>query len=297
MTTLTPSKQLIRDLSAFLEKKSGRPVNIERMMPVYGGDINQSFHLKTSIGDLFVKINDADIYPGMFEKEARGLATIRLTGEIRVPEIIGTGYSGSTAFLVLEYIREGRKGPAFWEHFGRQLAAMHRHTWRQYGLDYDNYIGSLLQINRPDSSWVNFFIQNRLRYQLNLAANRGLADTALIKRFERLFDKLHDLFPVEFPHLLHGDLWSGNFLVDHTGEPVLIDPAIYYGHREMDLAMTRLFGGFDRRFYEAYDEAFPLQPGWEERLPVYQLYPLLVHLNLFGPSYLSSIRSVLDRYV
>ncbi len=277
-----------------LREAEGRKLHIKRLIPVYGGDINQSFRIRTDRGDYFVKINDAQIYPGMFEKEADGLNRLAATESIRVPAVIATGRSNDLQFLILEYIEKSNPAPDFWEKFGSGLAELHRNTRRHYGLEYDNYIGSLIQINTEDTSWVNFFIQNRLRAQLNLAINKNLVELDCIEGFERLFDRLHKLLPVEFPHLLHGDLWSGNFLPGPQGQPVLIDPAVYYGHREMDLAMTLLFGGFDDRFYAAYNEAFPLLPGWEERMPVYQLYPLLVHLNLFGGSYYERICQILN---
>jgi len=296
-SVMTLNHHLLHHIQQQLQQMLGTDLHIRQSIPVYGGDINRSYRLKTSKGDFFVKINDNDIYPHMFEKEARGLQLLSSAGTVRVPAIIATGISGHTAYLVLEFIRKGKKTNDFWENFGRNIARMHRHTNRTYGLDEDNYIGSLLQINKEDSSWVNFFIKNRLRYQLKLATNKGIISSEILEKFERLFDKLHALFPVEFPHLLHGDLWAGNFLCSHEGDAVIFDPAVYYGHREMDLAMTRLFGGFDQRFYDSYSEAFPLQPGWEERLPIYQLYPLLVHLNLFGQSYLEPIHQILNKFV
>ncbi len=277
-----------------LREAVGGNLHIQRLIPVYGGDINQSFRIQTNRGDFFVKINDAQIFPGMFEKEADGLNRLAATGNVQVPEVVATGRSGDLQFLILQYIEKSKPAPDFWEKFGSSLAEMHRHTQRHYGLEYDNYIGSLIQINTEDSSWVNFFIQNRLRAQLNMAINKNLVDVDCIEGFEKLFDRLHKLLPVEFPHLLHGDLWSGNFLSGPGGQAVIIDPAVYYGHREMDLAMTLLFGGFDDRFYAAYNEAFPLLPGWEERMPIYQLYPLLVHLNLFGGSYYDRICQILN---
>ncbi|NPA46449.1 MAG: fructosamine kinase family protein [Chlorobi bacterium] len=293
----TLGNSLLGALEEKLRKRLGQAFRIQHIIPVYGGDINSSYRIKTNLGDYFVKINDNDIYPHMFEKEARGLQLLRSTGNVHVPETIDKGVIGHTAFLVLEFIEKGEKPAGFWEQFGSEIAGMHRQTQRYYGLDEDNYIGSLLQINKQDSSWVNFFIQNRLRYQLKLATNKGIVSGNILEKFERLFDMLHGLFPIEFPHLIHGDLWSGNFLCSREGHPYIFDPAVYYGNREMDLAMTRLFGGFDQAFYDAYLEAFPLQPDWEERLPVYQLYPLLVHLNLFGISYLEPIMTILNRYV
>jgi fructosamine-3-kinase len=270
-------------------------LHIENFKPVYGGDINTSFRLDTNRGTFFIKLNDAALFPGMFEKEAHGLDELRKTATVYVPEVIMTGQVEDTAFLVLEFISpDERKGPAFWEKFGRQLAELHRHTNRYYGFYEDNYNGSLIQINTPDDSWVNFFIEKRLKYQLKIALNKGYFDTDTVENFERLFENLHDIIPDELPHLLHGDLWSGNFLSNPDKGPVLIDPAVYYGNREMDLAMTQLFGGFDDIFYASYHEAYPLHPGWQTRFMIYQLYPLLVHANLFGGSYIHSVTKNLE---
>ncbi len=293
---------LRHQLSDFVEKilqqKIQADLEIKEFLPEYGGDINTSFKIITTHGDFFMKTNDALLYPGMFRKEAKGLETIRLTETIYVPETIQVGKLDNVAFLILEYIEKGRnKDNRFWETFGQQLAEMHRHTNQYYGFDTDNYIGTLVQSNQKDSSWVNFFIEQRLKPQIRLATNRKKFDKKILSKFEKLFTKLYQFLPDELPHLLHGDLWSGNFLTSAQGFPVLIDPAVYYGHREMDLAMTKLFGGFDNRFYEAYNEAFPLLSGWQERVPIYQLYPLLVHVNLFGGSYIHSVNKILDRYI
>ncbi len=297
--SMTPTRflNLKNSLRDELIRDFGVQFNIISMTPVYGGDINQSYKLETTEGDFFIKMNDADVYPGLFEKEANGLKAIQKTGTIRVPEVIRHGQMEDTAFLLLEFINEGNKKPGFWETFGHQLAEMHRHTNTFYGWEEDNYIGSLIQFNTPDESWINFYIEQRLKPQIKMAANNGLFNLDTLERFELLFDRLYEILPDEFPHLLHGDMWNGNFLVNQQGNPVLIDPAVYYGNREVDLAMTKLFGGFDDWFYQAYHEAFPLIPGWEERIPVYQLYPLLVHVNLFGASYVPSVINILDRFV
>ncbi len=293
----TIDRKFTKNLQDKLIETFGIDFKIYELVPVYGGDINQSYKIKTSHGDFFIKLNDAQLFPGMFEKEAHGLQAIQKTGSIRVPRVVKCGETGDTAFLLMEYIEEGKKAGNFWENFGRQLADMHRHTEKFYGFYEDNYIGSLLQFNTPDPSWVNFYIEQRLKPQIKMAANNQKLDIDMLDAFERLFDKLHDLLPDEFPHLLHGDLWNGNFLTAKDGTPVLIDPAVYYGNREVDLAMTKLFGGFDEKFYQAYNEAYPLLSGWEERIPIYQLYPLLVHVNLFGGGYADSIRRILKPLV
>jgi fructosamine-3-kinase len=174
------------------------------------------------------------------------------------------------------------------------LAKLHEVKSDQYGLDHDNYIGSLAQSNTKHPDWKSFFITERIQPQLKLAMEKGLIDMEMIKQFESFFDHFDDLIPEEPPALLHGDLWNGNYLVSNSGKAALIDPAVYFGHREMDLAMTKLFGGFDAEFYQAYNEKFPLKKGWEKRIPIHNLYPLLVHVNLFGSGYVSQIKLILN---
>ena len=278
-----------------LQHKISPGLTITQYKPVYGGDINTSFKLETNKGEFFIKINDSTIYPGMFEKEARGLEELRRTNTVYVPQVILTGEVGQTAYLVLEYVPDnGKKDTAFWVEFGTKLAELHRHTNTYYGFEEDNYIGSLIQINTPDTSWANFYIERRLKYQVKLAVNKDLFSPAEVEKFDELYEILPHILPEELPHLLHGDLWAGNFLANRQYGPVLIDPAVYYGSREVDLAMTLLFGGFTDDFYAAYHAAYPLQPGWQSRMHIYQLYPLLVHANLFGGSYVQSVMRKLD---
>ena len=165
-----------------------------------------------------------------------------------------------------------------------------------FGLDHSNYMGALRQDNTPSDRFVDFFIHRRLQPQVGLAVKEGLLDHSAVAHFERLYTRLPDIFPVEPPSLLHGDLWSGNFLADESGEPVLIDPAVYYGHRSIDLAMTTLFGGFARPFYESYAYHYPFPPNFQEQWDICNLYPLLVHLNLFGQSYLGKILHTIRRF-
>jgi fructosamine-3-kinase len=180
---------------------------------------------------------------------------------------------------------------------GIGLARLHKTTQNTFGLHYDNYIGSLTQSNTPPAdSWTEFFIHQRLEPMLKMAVDSGKAEPDLIPKFESLYSKLDEIFPQEKPALLHGDLWSGNCMADDNGDPVIYDPAVYYGHREMDLAMTKLFGGFESEFYEAYQEEFPLEKHWEQRIAICNLYPLLAHVNLFVGSYIQSIKNIINRY-
>jgi len=242
--------------------------------------------------------------PGMFEAEAAGLGALAEAGVIRVPRVLAVAKEA----LVLEMIEGAPRKRGFFEDFGRRFAALHRHRGRACGFISDNFIGSTPQPNRPldgpwesaaaddGSGWPRFFIERRLRFQVGLAAQRGGHELArLLDRAEaRILELLG--CSTEPPVIVHGDLWGGNYIVDERGEACLIDPAVYYGHREADLAMTRLFGGFDSAFYAAYDEASPLAPGHEERLPIYQLYHVLNHFNLFGGGYYQQSRRILERY-
>lgn len=291
------SGSLIEQLAEHLSDHVGQPVDIEEAFPVGGGSINDAWRLETDGGRFFLKTNSADRYPSLFAAEADGLRRLREAGPLRVPEVIALGEDHDDSFLLLEWVEGGIKGPGFWADFGRGLAQLHRNTQDHFGLERDNYIGSLVQRNTPERDWPGFFIHQRLEPQLRMARDRKRVEAGMAFRFERLFQQLDTLFPAEPPALLHGDLWSGNFLCDSDGHPVLIDPAVYYGHREMDLAMTRLFGGFDVELYTAYHAEWPLEQGWEARVDLCNLYPLMVHLNLFGGSYLAHIRSTLDRYL
>lgn len=282
-------------LAVHLSEHAGHAVEIERETPVGSGN-NECFRLDTDNGRFFVKVNSADRFPSLFEAEADGLKRLHSTGAVRVPQVIAIGEDHDDSYLLLEHITEGPKNPVFWERFGRSLAALHRHTSPRFGLERDNYIGTLKQVNTPEGSWGSFFITRRLEPLIQRAVDRKRLGGGDALRAEKLFQQLPSLFPEEAPALLHGDLWHGNFLCDTEGLPVLFDPAVYYGHREMDLAMARLFGGFEASFHEAYEEAWPLAVGWEERVDVCNLYPLLVHVNLFGGSYVQRVQEVLERF-
>jgi len=279
-----------------LSEKLNTSVTILSDSHVGGGSINDAKVINTTAGKFFVKINSAFRYPGMFEKEAKGLSLLAEVNIINVPEVVCFGEDKAEAFLMLNYIQSTTKMPGFWNHFGEELATLHRNTNALFGLDYDNYIGSLPQSNRQHDNWPEFFREERLEPMVSTAYNNGRINRSMLQSFEKFYYRLDDLFPVEPPSLIHGDLWGGNFMVGTNGEPVLIDPALYYGHREMDLGMSQLFGGFDRQFYDAYHRAYPLEPGWRERLDFCNLYPLMVHVNLFGGGYANSVKSILKQF-
>lgn len=261
-----------------------------------GGDINSAATFSSSKGEFFIKWNDAAKYPGMFEAEAKGLQLLKSPGVIRVPEVVEVGVAGSFSFLLLECIQEEAAQSNSMQNFGRALAKMHQTTTGQYGLDHPNYIGSLPQSNKRHDTWVSFFVHERLEAQVKQAVDRGFMGANTAHRFERLYQELDAIFPTELPALLHGDLWGGNYMIGPKGEAYIFDPAVYFGHREMDLAMTRLFGGYNQMFYDAYNELSPLAHGWEDRVSICNLYPLLVHLNLFGGSYLLSIEKIVSKF-
>lgn len=268
--------------------------------PVSGGDINAAFEVALADGrTVFAKTN-ATSDRAMFPAEARGLAWLAEPRAIRIPRVLAVSSEAGEGppFLALERIVPGRKKADFDERLGRALAALHRFGAPGFGLDHDNFIGRLPQDNTLAPSWPVFYRERRLEPQLALAVDAGLATPGMRRQFERLFARLEAIVgPPEPPARLHGDLWGGNLLVDEAGDPVLIDPAVYGGHREVDLAMMRLFGGFGPRVFAAYDEAHPLAPGHEDRVPLYQLYFLMVHVNLFGGSYAPQAEAALSAFV
>lgn len=294
---------------------------IERNSPVGGGCINDARKLETTAGTFFLKYNDARRYPRMFAAEARGLNLLAKSGALRVPRLVAcadadgllvasqdgveehplpgdTGFAGPQSMLLLEYIEAAPQSDDFWDAFGAGLAGMHRHAPADglFGLDHDNYIGSLHQSNRQHEGWIDFFVTERLEVQLRMARDQGRAGRELTRQFEALYPHLPDFFPEEPPALLHGDLWSGNFMTGDRGEAVIIDPAVHYGHRYMDLGMSRLFGGFSKAFYQSYQDAHPMEKNWEEAMDIANLYPLMVHVNLFGGGYAGSVKSILRRF-
>lgn len=290
------TESLRKAVISVLELSLNTQVELSATRPLGGGDINEALQLQTSAGRFFMKYNSAKRYPGMFEAEAKGLNLMRSTHTVFIPEVIGFGDDGHDAFLLLEYLESGHRSNQAMEEAGRRLAMMHRHSSDSFGLDSDNYIGSLPQKNTRYERWTDFFVVCRIEPMLRSAINKGLIDQKMKQGFEHLFSRLDELIPIEPPALVHGDLWGGNYLASSDSKIYLIDPAVYYGHREMDLAMTRLFGGFPEAFYEGYMSEYPLQAGWMQRTEIHNLYPLLVHVNLFGGSYVSSVASVVKRF-
>jgi fructosamine-3-kinase len=265
--------------------------------PVAGGDINRALRARLADGrELFVKYRH-DAPPGMYRAEARGLAWLAEGGGPRTPAVVAVGDDGPPRFLALEWIDRGAPGPGHDEDLGRGLARLHRAGAPAFGLDEDNFIGSLPQPNAAAGSWPEFYAARRLEPLARRAVEQGRLPGPFLAGLERLRARLPDLLgPPEPPARLHGDLWGGNAMTAADGRPVLVDPAAYGGHREMDLAMMRLFGGFSAAVFSAYAEDHPLADGHEDRVELLQLYPVLVHVCLFGGGYARSAERILSRY-
>lgn len=262
-----------------------------------GGCISNAYKITLESGEnLFLKYNSS---VDMFLKEANGLRELKKANAVKVPGVI----LAEKDFILLEFFNTGSPGKNFFEDFGRKFAQLHKFTGDSFGFYEDNYIGSTLQLNIPDknerNNWTDFYLNKRILFQYRLAEKNGYADTKLKEGIKKLENKIPDIISgsEEKPSLLHGDLWSGNYLVDESGEACLIDPAVYYGHREADLAMTKLFGGFNHNFYRAYNNEFPLPEGYEYRENLYKLYHVLNHLNLFGRGYYSQSIALINFYI
>ncbi|WP_426667168.1 fructosamine kinase family protein [Mucilaginibacter sp. McL0603] len=264
---------------------------------VGGGSINQVYYLQTKSEKLLLKLNNKEDFPGMFKAEAEGLDIIRRTNSISVPEIILQDEFGNDSFLVMEWIDNKRPGTKASILLGEKLAQMHRNTTVNFGAVADNYMGSLKQSNQSHTTWAEFYIEERLKPIVQIAIDKHLINNDNMKEFDQLYKNIPRLFDEEKSSLIHGDLWSGNYLIGIDDRPYLIDPAITFGHREFDIAMTTLFGGFSNEFYEAYQYHFPLNEDWQQRIDLWNLYPLLVHLNLFGLGYLGQVKDCLKQYI
>jgi fructosamine-3-kinase len=287
------------DYNIKLEIETITKSSIKSMESVSGGCISDAYKLQISSGDIFFLKLNKNNPNDMFKKEAHGLNEIYKTNTARVPQVLHFNDS----FILTEYIRQGNKSINFYEDFGRIFAEMHKYTNSTFGFYENNFIGSNVQDNIPNASekqnWTKFYFNKRILFQYKLAEKNGFSTKNLASKIILLENKIEKILSgsEEKPSLLHGDLWSGNYIVDEKGNACLIDPAVYYGHREADLAMTKLFGGFNHDFYSAYHEYFPLQPGHEYRENIYKLYHVLNHLNLFGRGYYSQANSLIDFYL
>lgn len=279
-----------------ISQARGVPFQLESQTSVSGGCINSAYRLQGRDGDYFVKLNRADRH-AMFVAEAAGLAELAKANAVRVPTPLCTGVSDDQAYLVMEFITLARQDSVqSMRCLGEQLAQLHRYTAAQCGWQHDNTIGSTPQLNHWTAVWLDFWREQRLGYQLRLAAEHGLAPRVL-RKGEHVQNKMAVLFIDYQPvaSILHGDLWGGNVGVTDQGQPVIFDPAVYFGDRETDLAMTELFGGFSAEFYAAYRATWPLAEGYSQRKTLYNVYHVLNHFNLFGGSYAAQAEDMLDR--
>lgn len=285
-------QHLYNHLLEVLSLHLGQKVNTFFAESIGGGSINQTYRLQLPGNDsFFCKINSASRFPHLFLKEKRGLQVLAETGQIKVPKVVAYTAFDDNQVLLLEWIESGTKDKSFFSYFGRQLAALHQCHHHQFGFDADNYMGSVPQQNTFSNDWCTFFTEQRLQPLVKKCNAKNLLDANDINLFEKVYKRLPQIFDdAQQPALLHGDLWSGNYMCNEAGEPVLIDPAVYYGHPAMDLGMTTLFGGFDSAFYESYNDHLPLLVNHKEQWQICNLYPLLIHLLLFGKGYLSGIR-------
>ena len=271
-------------------------IRIGRCTPLSGGDISSAFLLETATERFFCKMHSGQDAFAMFQAEKEGLEAIARTDTIKTPQIVFCGDLKEVAFLLLEFITTKSPSPKDMWRLGEQLAALHKRKQDTFGWANSNFIGSLKQSNHRESEWSVFFVKERLLPQLQLAVDRKMLSEKEMPGLAHMIQVLENACNKVTASLLHGDLWNGNYLISEAGQPYLIDPAVYCGHNEVDLAMSRLFGGFSQQFYDAYETIFKPSPGAEVRQDLYQLYYLLVHLNLFGRSYYPSVVKLLHRY-
>ncbi|RKZ90874.1 MAG: fructosamine kinase family protein [Gammaproteobacteria bacterium] len=278
-----------------IENTTGHRLVNHRFTSIGGGCINSAYKLHTSEHSYFIKLNQPQLL-SMFEAEAAGLEEMAALNCVRVPQVICHGQADGHSYLALEYIElSSLRGQAN-QLLGKQLAQLHQHTQPFFGWHIDNTIGSTPQNNNREQDWLIFWQQNRLEQQLKFTTQNGFGGR-LQDKGQRLSNNLHHFFEgySPSPSLLHGDLWGGNAAADPQGNPVIFDPACYYGDRETDIAMTELFGGFGSDFFAAYQAEYPLDPGYKVRKTLYNLYHILNHVNLFGSGYLGQAESMIEQ--
>ncbi|MGZ3899731.1 MAG: fructosamine kinase family protein [Bacteroidia bacterium] len=270
-------------------------LKIKSVTPVSGGNTSNAYKLNTDSGSYFFKEKEFETCPGLFEKEANGLSALAKKSELIVPKVLKKNLCDSKQFILLNWLDKKKPSKESWIIFGAELAKMHSLNQPYFGFFENNYLGSLIQNNTPNNLWSAFYTQCRLIPFATELLDSGILNNSDIKAIENLCRELENIFPYETPSLLHGDLWHGNCMFTNNG-PAIFDPATYYGHREMDIGMSLLFGGFNNIFYESYDQTYPLAKGWKDRLPYSQLYPLLAHAVFFKGFYISSVRQILKPF-
>ncbi len=288
----------VHDLvSRFLFHAFGKDLEVQNVLFESGGCINMSVKVETDLGSYFIKWNELE-QKDLFEREVSGLELLRGKSSLIIPEVISHGVVKEKTYLVMEYLEQVADDPKTQEKLGEGLAELHSHSSEYSGLKESNFIGKLPQNNEFCTNWVDFFKEKRLGVQLGLAIYENRVEQDFVDQFKRFLDALPNIIPDSKPVLLHGDLWNGNTMSTVNG-PAVFDPAVYYGAAEMDLAMTKLFGGFSSSFYEGYQANGQLSPDFNELVDVYNLYPLMVHVNLFGADsgYLGSVKRIISRYL
>lgn len=278
---------LSEELRFLVEQKTGQ---IHKQSVLSGGDIHRAYILTAASTRWVAKVATDSSKIESLKAEIHGLELLASTQSFRIPQVLGLFETETETSLVMEFIESSTPDSRFWESFAGQLAKLHSNTQKEFGLDRDNYIGALTQVNKPAASAVEFYIESRMEPQFKIARDAGYSF-----KTDSFYQKLEQLIPAQQPALIHGDLWNENYLCSHSG-PVLIDPAVSYSIAEMDLAMMALFGGFNAPVFEYYSEITGLDSMWKSRIELWQLYYLLVHLNLFGSSYYGSVKRILTNY-
>jgi protein-ribulosamine 3-kinase len=296
INNMLQSHYQVQFIDSILKDSLGQNTELIDFHFLYCGNFNLAARVETKAGKYFVKWNKGD-HEGMFESEAKSMELLRETNTVHVPKVYGYGKKDDGSYLMLDFVAESTKKEDYWENFGTKLAELHNITNEKFGLHFNNYVGALRQINDFSEDGIQFYLEKRLNIQLERAYKAKFIDFKLYSDLNNIFSKVTSLFPKEKPSLLHGDLWSGNIMVGANGHAALVDPSAYYGLREAEIAFTTLFGGFKKEFYDAYTHSKPLEPGFKDRIDLYNLYPLMVHLNLFGGGYLESIKQIVKKYL
>ncbi|OBQ55462.1 fructosamine kinase family protein [Tamlana sp. s12] len=281
-------------LQTHISEIIGKPIH--HVSDLQGGDISHAYKIASDGRAYFLKTNEAAYALEMFQNEATSLGAIKHTNTIKTPEIVACGTFKNRAYLLLEFIPTKTADASDFKTLGKQLAQLHQNTQENFGFPQHNFIGKLTQSNTEHDNWLEFYTYERLLPQLNLATEKGLLKANETPSEAQILFTLKPLFENIKPSLIHGDLWSGNYLISDDDVPFLIDPAAYYGHYEVDIAMSQLFGGFDQEFYEAYLQEAERESFNQKRIEIYQLYFLLVHLNMFGYSYYTDVMHILRKY-
>jgi protein-ribulosamine 3-kinase len=282
-------------LADFFLKNYGISGNINRFQNIGGGCISFTYQIYISDKNYFLKFISNGKYPNLYQTEVLGLMMLENTDALEIPRIIVQDETIDYQFIVMEFIDQSNKKSSYWSELARGISKIHENKSDCFGLEYDNYIGTLEQINTPKLQWKDFYFENRIYPQGQLAVNDKKLPKEIFRKFELLYNKFDELIPKCTPSLLHGDLWYENIIPNQFGAPTLIDPSVYFGNREMDLAMADLFGGFSQDFFDAYQELLPIEKGYEERRKWHQLYPLLVHVNLFGDNYAKRVINIMNQ--